>query len=52
MLILFPQEFRGKDKCKIIMLKNKQYREFNCLGLVSPCGFYQFVVEKEIKTKL
>lgn len=52
MLISFPQGFRGKDKRKIIMLKNKQYSECNSLVLVSPCGFYQFVVEGGIKTKL
>lgn len=52
MLISFPQGSRGKDKWKIIILKNKQYRQCNSLGLVSPCGFHQFVVERGIRTKL
>lgn len=34
------------------MPRNKQCRGNNSLGLVSPCGFDQFAVERGIKIKL
>lgn len=40
-----------KNLINVKLLCYKINRECNSLGLVSPCGFYQFAVERGIKTK-